>query len=74
MSAKQHAFSLLELMTTLLIAVILISWAIPALQSVTHATHYRATASEIHQLLRFAKQQAVQAQQSVIVCPYASRR
>ncbi len=66
---NHHGFTLVELMTVITIATILISVAIPSLSSVYEAQRANMNIRKIQQSLQFARNAAINYNVRVTVCP-----
>lgn len=72
MKTKQ-GFTLIELMVTLMIAVILITIGIPSFQNIVRNNRTTAIANEMLTALYFARSEAIKRGISVTVCPSADQ-
>ncbi len=69
MHAPSKGFTLVELMVTLVVAVILMTVAVPSMMSIYEASRADNEISRIQDALRFARNHAVSYGASVMVCP-----
>jgi type IV fimbrial biogenesis protein FimT len=69
--ARQHGFSLLELMTTITVAAILLVIAVPSFRDVIHRNQVSSASNEILASLAYARTEAITRGQLVSLCPSA---
>lgn len=72
MRKKLQGFTLVELMVTIVIAGILLTIGIPSLVSVYEGFRTNSNIEKIHNILAFARNQAISYGATVNVCPFAS--
>lgn len=72
-NATQRAYTLLELLTVLLIIGVLMSIAVPSYRDVTVAQRLTAAASDIAAALQLARAEAIKRQTRVAVCEQPTR-
>ena len=65
---KVKGFTLVELMVTIAIAAILLIIAAPSLNNLYQATRAEMATKKLHQLIQFARSQAVSTEQNVTIC------
>ncbi|ABZ75710.1 methylation site containing protein [Shewanella halifaxensis HAW-EB4] len=70
---KKQGFTLVELMITIVVAGILLSIAVPSLVSMYEQTRVNSNVEKIHNILAFARNQAVSYGSRVNVCSLASQ-
>ncbi len=66
---KARAFTLVELLVTLVVAAILASLAVPGFQSTIESNRITSVSERIYSTLQFARGEAVRAGKAVSVCP-----
>ncbi|WP_427976542.1 GspH/FimT family pseudopilin [Agarivorans sp.] len=69
---QQLGFTLLELMVTVAIAVILLGIGVPSLNGLFQSMSGDASANRIMREIRFARSQAIDLNQTVVICALAS--
>lgn len=72
MHNKKRAFTLVELMVTIAIAAILLTIGVPSLISMYEGFRANSNIEKIHDIMAFARNQAVNYGTTVNVCPFAS--
>lgn len=72
MQNKMAAFTLVELMITIAVAAILLTIGVPSLQSMYEAMRTNNNITKIHDIMVFARNQAVSYGTTVNVCPFAT--
>lgn len=73
MQKKLHGFTLVELMVTIAVAAILLAIGVPSLTSIYESVRVNNNITKIHDIMVFARSQAISYGATVIVCPYASK-
>lgn len=73
MLTKKQGFTLVELMITVVVAGILLAIAVPSLTSMYEQTRVNSNVEKIHNILVFARNQAVSYGTRVNVCSFASQ-
>lgn len=71
MCRYQHGFSLIELLATLLIASIMLSFAIPGTQQLLANNQSEQVVTRLRTTINFARQTAISLNANVIMCPKA---
>ncbi|MGI1946590.1 GspH/FimT family pseudopilin [Shewanella glacialipiscicola] len=72
MRDKKKAFTLVELMVTIAIAAILLTIGVPSLISMYEGFRANSNIEKIHDIMAFARNQAINYGATVNVCPFAS--
>jgi len=72
MQKKMSGFTLIELMVTITVAAILLTIGIPSLVSLYEGMRVNNNITKIHDIMVFARNQAISYGATVNVCPYAS--
>lgn len=72
MQKKMSGFTLIELMVTITVAAILLTLGIPSLVSLYEGMRVNNNITKIHDIMVFARNQAISYGATVNVCPYAS--
>lgn len=72
MHSKKRAFTLVELMITIVISALLLTIGIPSLISMYEGFRVNSNIEKIHDIMAFARNQAINYGTTVNVCPFAS--
>ena len=72
MTNNNKGFTLVELMVTIAIAAILLTIGVPSLVSMYESARVNNNVSKIHDIMAFARNQAVSYGTTVNVCPFAT--
>lgn len=72
MHSKKRAFTLVELMITIVISALLLTIGIPSLISMYEGFRVNSNIEKIHDIMAFARNQAINYGTTVNVCPFAN--
>ncbi|WP_394129760.1 GspH/FimT family pseudopilin [Shewanella maritima] len=72
MLKNQAGFTLVELMVTITVAAILLTIGVPSLVSLNEKMRTKSNIEKIHNIVMFARSQAISYGTTVIICPFAS--